>query len=136
MNHSLAMRGIEGCRDLAGRNQRPVDGKRPVLQAVGERLSFEELHDEKGHAVELADVVNRADVRMGDARDGAGFALKPFELRPGRARRRQDLDRNRAIELRVPGMVDLAHAAGAERGKDFISANSVSDDEWHERVSR
>jgi hypothetical protein len=75
-------------------------------------------------------------VRMGDSRDGAGFALKPFELRPGRARRRQDLDGNRAIELRVSSMVDLAHASGAERGKDFIAANSVSGGEGHECVSR
>jgi hypothetical protein len=128
------MRGVEGLRDLAGRDQRPVDGNRTVLQAFGERFSFQEFHDEKRHAVELADVVNRADVRVGDSRHGAGFALKPFELRPGRARRRQDLDRDRAIELWVSSVIDLAHASGAERRKDFISANSVSDGEVHERL--
>ena len=41
-----------------------------------------------------------------------------------------------AIELRVPGVVDLAHASGAERRKDLISADSVSDGKGHQRLSR
>ena len=36
----------------------------------------------------------------------------------------QDLDRDDAIEPRVAGLVDLAHAAGAEGGEDFVRAEA------------
>ena len=51
-----------------------------------------------------------------------------FASRSKRARRSgsprdvggQDLDGDRAIEAGVAGLVDLAHAAGADRGLDFV----------------
>ena len=50
----------------------------------------------------LADVVERADVRMRERRDGARFALEALRRsRIGRERRRQDLDRDGASEARV-----------------------------------
>ena len=62
----------------------------------------------------MADVVERADVRMIERRDRARLALEALaQLRVGRERRRQDLDRDRAVEPRVAGAVDFAHAAGA-----------------------
>jgi hypothetical protein len=36
----------------------------------------------------------------------------------------QDLDRDAATELRVPGPVDFAHAAGIERADYFIGAET------------
>ena len=38
--------------------------------------------------------------------------------------RRQDLDRDRAIQTRIDGFVDLAHPARAEQGGDFIWAEA------------
>ena len=64
-----------------------IDGNRTALQTFGERLSLEQLHDEKRHAVDFADVVNGADVRVGDPGDRSRFALKSFQLQaPSRAR--------------------------------------------------
>ena len=40
--------------------------------------------------------------------------------------RRQDLDRDRAVEPRVARLVDLAHAAGAERRHDFVGAEPAA----------
>src|ERR1700680_777259 len=37
---------------------------------------------------------------------------------------RQDLDRHVAIQLRVAGAEDLAHAAFAEQGRDLVDAES------------
>ncbi len=62
---------------------------------------------------------------MIELRDGAGFAIEPVpELRVAGQRRRKDLDRDCALEPRVAGFVDLAHAARAERGHDFVGAET------------
>src|SRR5262245_61145643 len=47
----------------------------------------------------------------------------------------QDFDRDVAIELRVPGFVDLAHAAGADGGGYFVRTESSARREWHSRGS-
>ncbi len=89
--------------------------------AIRERLAFEELHDEKRRARVLADVVERADVRMRELRDDSRLAVEALaKLRVIGDRTWQDLDRHRAIEARVAGFVDLAHAARAKRAEDFI----------------
>ena len=52
--------------------------KRPVLEAVGQRLAFEVLHDQKIGTVLMTDVVERADVRMAQAGYGFGFPVEAF----------------------------------------------------------
>ena len=59
-------------RDLAQR-------QRSARQAIRERLPLEEFHDDEIEAVLLTDVVHRADVRMVQAGDEAGF---PREAHP------------------------------------------------------
>ena len=60
---------------------------------------------------------------MRERRDGAGLALEPRQAsRVAGERRGQDLDRDLAPEPRVPGAVDLAHPARAERGEDLVGA--------------
>ncbi len=52
-----------------------------------ERLALEVLHDEIGDAVLLADVVQRADVRVIELRDRPRLAVEPVtKLRIGRQR--------------------------------------------------
>ena len=43
----------------------------------------------------------------------------------------QDLDRDVALQARVAGAIDLAHAAGAEHRFDFVRAEARSALEWH-----
>ena len=75
----------------------------------------------KRDAVLFADVVQRADVRVVQAGDGLRFALEALlHLGVVGEVRRQDLDRDRAVQPRVGGLVDLAHAAGAEGAGDFV----------------
>ena len=72
--------------------------------------------------------VNRADVGMVERRQQARFAR---EARPalgiGGEVRRQDLDRDVTPELGVACAIDLAHAAGAERGDDRVRAELTAD---------
>src|SRR2546427_375334 len=43
----------------------------------------------------------------------------------------QDLDRDRAVESRVPGSVDLSHPTCAERREDLVRAQPCAWGEWH-----
>jgi hypothetical protein len=127
--------GVESCADLTGEDQRPVYWKRAVLEVFGECFSLQELHDEKRHVLELADVVNRADVGVRDPGHGSCFTLESLQLHAGRAGGRHDLDRDCPFELRISSAVNLAHPAGADRRQDFVSPDSSSDGERHEGIS-
>ena len=43
-------------------------------------------------------------------------------LRIGREERRKDFERDLAIELGIPGAIDLAHTAGPDSREDFVRA--------------
>ena len=132
MDDALAVRLVERVGDLGRDLQRLVERQRPLLEARGQRLAVEMRHDEVVRAVDVADVVDAADVRMVERGDGARLALEAG-ARIGIASDlgRQDLDRDRAIEARVAGSVDLAHAARADLGGHFIRAEASARTERH-----
>ena len=62
---------------------------------------------------------------MGQRSDGFRFALEArAPIRIARHARGQHLDRDLAIETCVLGPIDLAHAAGANRGDHLIRPES------------
>ena len=65
MNHALLVGCVERGGDVAGERERAIYRKRTAIETFGERFSLEQLHDEKRCAVDLADVVNGADMRVG-----------------------------------------------------------------------
>ena len=73
------------------------DAHRPALQPLGERLALEQLHGDEQLAGVLADLVDLADVRMVDARRGAGLAPEPLARRLVRCDRRHRLQRDGAL---------------------------------------
>jgi hypothetical protein len=90
-----------------------------------QRFPIQELHDEKRGACFLADVEERADVRMGESRDGTRFAVEALtELRVGSQRLGEHFDRDGAIETRVSAFVHLAHAARADLRGHFVDAEA------------
>ena len=104
-------------------------GARACASAL-QRFPVQELHDEKRGARFLADVEERADVRMGEPRDGARFAVEAFaELRVGGQRLGEHFDRDGAIETRVSAFVHLAHAARADLRGHFVDAEAGTGDE-------
>jgi hypothetical protein len=112
----------------------PLDGKRPFPEMLGEGLSFDVLHDEKVDAVLVSDVMEGADVWMLKRGDGARLAFEPLtEIGIGGERRGQDLDGDQAIEPDVPGLVNLAHAAGSQRAQDFIRTEADARSQAHGR---
>ena len=134
VNDVLLVERVERLRDLCGDDQRLIEGNRATFETLGKRLALEKLHDEKGHAVVLSNVVKRADVRVTDSREGLRLTLEAFELRGAcTVWRQQDLDGDGAIQPRVARAVHLAHAAGAQRRHDFIWADLRASRQRHEQ---
>ncbi len=127
-----AMRRGQCIDDLNRILKRMVERQRACRKTQGERLAFEILHDQKIDAVLTPDIVERADMRVIERRNRARLALEPL-ARLGIARhvRRQDLDRDGAIQARVAGFVDLAHAARAKGGLNLVGAKTCSSGEAH-----
>lgn len=80
MDHAPGVRRVERFGDLRRDDQGPFDGKRTGLQRIGERFAFEQLHDQEGDAVLIADVVERADGGVIQARDRARLTCETIEM--------------------------------------------------------
>ena len=81
----------------------------------------------------LANVVQRADVRVGEGGDGAGLALEARAALGVVAQfSRENLDRDRAIEARVAGLVDFAHPPGADQPEDLVGAKARARSQGHD----
>ena len=78
---------VERVGDLNRVPKRLIERQRAFLQAFSQRLPFEVLHDEVVDAVLLTHIMERADMRVIQRRDGAGFALEAFAETAGRRRR-------------------------------------------------
>ena len=99
--------------------------QRAARQTRRERLALEILHHEIRDAVLLADVVEDADVRVVQRRNCARLAVEPEAQRFVVAVfNRERLDGDGAIEPRVDGLVDLAHAARPDGGHDLVRTES------------
>ena len=123
VDDALGMGGDERIGHLGADPEHVRHRELPALHQLPERAALEQLHDQVGLAVLLADVVDGADVRMTQPRGRAGLALEPLAaLRvvgeiPG-----QHLERDRAVEPRVARPVDLPHPACAQRSGDSVGA--------------
>jgi hypothetical protein len=113
----------------------------PVLEALAQRLSFEQLHDQVRHRRaglrQLADVVQRAEVRVAERRQRARLALEPeAHLRIGPAMLGQDFDGHLAVQARVGGAEDVTHPAGADLGFHAVRPQSRTRLERHVSAAR
>ena len=73
MDDPRFVRAVERLGDLDAIADHLLERQRPFRQAVGKALAVDELHDQ----ISVADVVERADVRVVELRDGACLALHP-----------------------------------------------------------
>jgi hypothetical protein len=125
VHDTVSMRRAECGGNLDGHDEGIVERQRALLQPVGQRLALETLHDEKRHALLVTDVVECADVGMGELRDRARFTIEAFaELRIVGERLGKNLDGDCPIEAGVAGLVHLAHATGPKPGKDLVRAEA------------
>ena len=111
-----AVRFVQRVGDLHRVLKRPVDREWTLLQVTRQRLTLEILHHEEIDTILLADIVERANVRMIQRANGPRLTLKALaQIRVGRQVRRQDFDCDGPIKPCVSGLIDFPHAARAER---------------------
>jgi hypothetical protein len=128
MHDMRAVRVGEGVSNLYGV---PYDlGRRlgATHHPIVHGLAFEVLHDEEWPAILVANIEQRADVRMAQRGDGARFALESRATvgTLGQIPREQ-LDGDRAIEASLASFVDLAHTAHADERQDLVGAQPGAD---------
>ena len=86
-------------------------------------------------AARLFEAVDLGDVRVIEGREHLRFAAEArHAVGIVRHRGKQDLDRDVAIQLRVAGPVDLAHAACPERRFNLVRADASSSGQGHAAV--
>jgi hypothetical protein len=77
-----------------------------------------------------------ANVRMIESGSGAGFAQEAVErLLILGGIRRQELERDVAVEDRVPGRINDAHASASQAFHDAIVRNGLTDHRWAGRIT-
>ena len=132
MDHALAVRGGKRLRELGRDRERLLKRKPASLQAFRERLPGEMLHHEEHLPLVITDVVQHADVCVVQTSNRLRLALKPGPaFRIAANIRREDFDRDRAVEAGIAGLVDLAHAPGADSRLDLVGSEASPGDEAH-----
>ena len=127
MDQSLPVRLVERIGKRDGDRQELAHRQRAAQQPLGERLALEQLHDQEVNAVLGADVVERADVRVLEARDRSGFSRQPLApLGVLVEVLGQHLDRDLAVESGIAGAVDLAHTPGPEEPHDLVGSEPTA----------
>ena len=103
-----------------------VQRHRSARDVRGQVLPLNEFH-RKGSDGGLFEPVDLGDVRMVQRGERPRLAREAGQLfRTRGKRRRQDLDRDVAIERRVARAVDLAHPARTERADDFVGTQALA----------
>ena len=106
----------------------PAD-KTVMLGQIAQLLTADQLHRDEADPVNFVDFVDDGDVRMFERGGGARFldeTLTPVGI--GDQIRRQDLERDLAIQFDVEGAVDDAHAAPADLVDDLVAGERAPDE--------
>jgi len=115
--------GVRHARDQRS-NVVPLAGERS--DAPVEAAAFGELHAEQRQAGMLADLVDRQDAGVIEARHGFDFATEAVEHAGHRQQLRQhDLERDHAPGVRLARAVDDTHAAAGDFVEQLVVADAL-----------
>src|SRR6185295_5236122 len=95
--------------------QRAVSNKAAQVGPLHDR------HHKEERAFVLAEIVDRDDRRVIHLRDQLSLSLEALLGLGTQERRRNELDRDVAVEKRIVSAINNAHAAAAQLGCNFIS---------------
>ncbi len=128
VDDSRAMRCLQRIGNLDGQLEQRVQRQRSRADPLLQRRPLEILHHDERPPVLLADVVDRADIRVIQRGGRPRFAREPGQrCWILRELRRDELERHRAVQPRVFGLVDDAHAAAGQPGDDVVVRERLVD---------
>jgi hypothetical protein len=107
--------------DLPGYEQRLGHRHWTAADPGTERLSVDVFHDNEPTPIDIADFINRHDVRVVERGSGACFLLESSDaFRIDAESPRQNLQSDLPAELEILGEIDMAHAAGAKKFQEAV----------------
>ena len=119
MNDALLVRGRESVRDLRGDLDRFARRDGAPSETVAQRLAFQQLRDEVGRPVVIADVIDGEEVGMVEHPGRARLLFEALQLLLIAQRDRgEDFDGDIAPEPRVLRAVNRTHSPFAENPCD------------------
>ena len=129
VHQTRGVHGVEGVGHRLQQGAQRLDVEPTVaLEHRAEVFAVDEAHRQVEHAVRVARVVDRDDVRVLQAGRDGGFPLEAVAVLPvGGERRGEHLQGDRAAQLQVAGAVDDAHAAFADERVDAVACQHASD---------
>ncbi|MBZ5582546.1 MAG: hypothetical protein LAQ30_10155, partial [Acidobacteriia bacterium] len=118
------VRPAERIRDLHAVPERLAQLQPFAPDQLVQRAALDVLHGDVVHAVLPVDVVDVNDIGVAQRRGGLGFLHEaPLALGVGHFVRRQNFNRDEAVEVGVARLVDHAHTTLAEGFEDLIVRN-------------
>ena len=128
VHDALLVRGLQRLGHLDPDRAPSRFGQRAIAQHVGQRASRHELHDDEIGAGVRVEVEQRRDARVQQSRKRARLGLEaPPRLVVGERPCSDHLDRDVAVEARVAGAPDDAHAALPQALEDLVPPQRVAD---------
>jgi len=108
--------------DRAGHLDQDLDARvhAQVAGGVGQGRAAHQLHGDPGRPLGAVHVIDLADVRVVHPALGLGFAQEPDHA--VRVQAAQDLQGDGALQYRIPGLPDFAHAALAQERAQHIAS--------------
>lgn len=129
MNNSLRVRRVESIGNFNRKRKKSLDVNRTVADSMLERRAFQVLHRDERLAALLPDVVNRAYVRVIERGCRLRFSAEAAErLRISGDVVRQEFKRDEAVQARVPGFINHAHASAAQLFNDVVMGDCLADE--------
>ena len=126
VHERLGVRGVERVGHLGDHVHGARRRERAALDEVGEIAAVDEAHVDEELAVDLAVVVDRDDVRVGELRRQRRLALEPAAvLLVGGQLPQEALQRDEPLTTRVVGAVDLAHATAPDQGVEPVGPEDL-----------
>lgn len=121
MDDTGGVGGAESFGDLAGVADDDRDGHAAFGDQLEERFAIDKLDDHVLSGPVVNDVVNGDDVGVIESGDGLGFLYEAeTAVGIGSHAGGERFDGDEAIEARVAGFVDFAHAAGADSFEELV----------------
>jgi hypothetical protein len=123
VDHALVMRGSESGTDFSRCFEGFVGGEASdALEEASEILTVDILHRDERLAVHFADVVDAADIRVGDLAGDPHFGVEAFEYSLGDSGFGEEFEGDWLREGEIGGAVDLSHSSAAEESDDAVAA--------------
>jgi hypothetical protein len=111
MENAVLMSVMHRLRDGLEVSGGSLGGQRLIPHQFRQRASLDEVHREERLAIALANVVDGDNVGMLQRRSGTGLGSKSLqEVVAAELAERKQLESNEAVQVKLPGLIDGAHA--------------------------